>query len=90
MRTFPIITDGETYGSADVFHLLGVTDADADALASGAVRPRDLPAAPVHIGRIVRALRAAADGQADARELAASILADLDPCACPTCRPAAD
>jgi hypothetical protein len=87
-KFFPIVTDGDTYGSADVFHLLGITDADAERLASGAVTAAELPASPVHIGRILRALRAAADGQADARELAASILADLEPCACPACRPA--
>lgn len=85
VKSFPIVTDGDTYGSADAFWLLGITDADVEALACGAVKPQELPAQPVHIGRILRALRAARDGFADARELAASILADLDFCFCEAC-----
>lgn len=85
MNPWPIVTDGDTYGTADTFWLLGITDAEAEALARGAVKPQELPAEPVHIGRILRALRAARAGQPEARELAASILADLEPCGCEVC-----
>lgn len=85
MKPVPIVTDGDTYGTADAFYLLGITDAEAEALACGVAKPQELPAEPVHIGRILRALRAARDGWADARELAASILADLEPCGCEAC-----
>lgn len=85
MKPVPIVTDGDTYGAADSFWLLGITDAEAEALARGVAKPQELPAEPVHIGRILRALRAARDGWPDARELAANILADLDFCFCKAC-----
>lgn len=80
MNNWPIITDGDTYACGLAFWLVGITDAEAEMLASGTVKPRELPAEPVHLADILQALRAAKWRLPEASTLAASLLAKLEPC----------